>query len=188
MIHYITPGHSDKNLGREINNYVKLVDDNDWICLRDIDTMPAYHEKFFEQCEELAKSDYGLIGCMTNRIGLKHHLICELKSEKTDWLFHRDLGKLLYYRYKHEINKLNFNYEDISHGIAGFFMLFPKKVWNEVGGFKEGLFVDNAFIDWHFSKAVIKKGYKIGLAKGLYLIHMYRPDAQDTRTATQHLR
>ena len=83
MIYYITPGHSDKNLGREINNFVKLVNDDDWICLRDIDTMPAYHEKFFEQVEELAKSDYGLIGCMTNRIGLKHHLYNAILSDNS---------------------------------------------------------------------------------------------------------
>ena len=49
MIHYITPGHSDKNYGKAINDTIRHLPDNDWICLRDIDTMPAYHEKFFEQ-------------------------------------------------------------------------------------------------------------------------------------------
>ncbi len=38
-------GRSDKNIGRAINEIVNALPDNDWICLRDIDTLPMYHEK-----------------------------------------------------------------------------------------------------------------------------------------------
>ena len=61
MIHHITPGSSDLNLGKAINDIVKVLPDTDWICVRDIDTMPAYNEKYYKLCDELIKSDYGLI-------------------------------------------------------------------------------------------------------------------------------
>ena len=189
MIHYITPGHSDLNLGREINNAVRLVNDDDWICLRDIDTMPAYHEVFFKQVEDISKTNYGLVGCITNRLGLKHHLIDGEKSENSDWKYHRQIGKERYEMFGSSIVKCDFNMQEMSHSIGGVMMLFPKKVWESVGGFKEGgIAIDGKFFDWHFTKAVIEKGFKIGIASGIYLIHMYRPDAKDTRYETSHLR
>lgn len=189
MIHYITPGHSDLNLGREINNYVKLVPDDDWICLRDIDTMPSYHEVFFKQCEDISQTDYGLVGCMTNRLGLQHHLIQGIKQENSDWKYHRNSGKLLWKKHKSNIKQMDFNLQEMSHSIGGVFMMFSKKVWLAVGGFEEGgVSINGYFFDYLFTKKVIQAGFKIGIAEGIYMIHMYRPDAKDTRTYTQHIR
>ena len=189
MIHYITPGHSDLNLGREINNYVKLVPDNDYICLRDIDTMPAYHEVFFKQCEDLTKTNFGLIGCKTNRLGLKHHLLHGEKQENSDWKFHREIGKKRYEVFGSEVQEMDFNLQEMSHSIGGVFMFFPKVTWKAVGGFDEGgVSINNYFIDYLFTKKVIQAGLRIGIALGIYMIHMYRPDAKDTRTYTHHVR
>jgi hypothetical protein len=67
-------------------------------------------------------------------------------------------------------------------------MLFTKKLWLAVGGFPEGgIKIKGAFIDYHFSKAVKDKGFKTGIAQGVYLIHLYRPDAKFARRAIQHL-
>ena len=189
MIHYITPGHSDLNLGREINNYVSLVDDNDWICLRDIDTMPAYHEKFFGQCEEISKTDFGLVGCMTNRLGLKHHLLGDEKDENTNWKYHRAIGKVLYNQHGSNVKEMDFKLNVMADSIGGVMMLFPKRVWTAVGGFEEGgVSINGYFFDYLFTKKVIQAGFKIGLASGIYMIHMYRPDATDTRLYTKHIR
>lgn len=181
MIHYITSGNSNLNLGKEINDFVEMIPDTDWVCLRDIDTMPAYHEKFFSICESIAKSDYDLVGCMTNRLGLKHQLHNGVSSNNTDWNYHRKIGKI---RYAEHGNRI----EHIQENIAGVFMMFPKRTWLEVCGFLEGgICIKGKFIDWYFSNAVKEKHMKIGIATGLYLIHMYRPDAVNTRHATSHL-
>jgi len=183
MIHYITPGNSNLNLGKEINDFVRLIPDQDWVCLRDIDTMPAYHEVFFEICEDLIKSDFDLISCMTNRLGLPYQLHKGVLDNNTDWMYHRKIGKQRYEDFSTEIF-------ETKETVAGLFMLFPKYTWDYVGGFKEGgIAVDDCFIDWHFSVAVRNLKLKTGIAQGLYLIHMYRPDAgKDTRHATTHLR
>lgn len=188
MIHYITPGHSDLNLGREINDFVKMIPDTDWVCLRDIDTMPAYHEVFFKQIEDISKTDFGLVGCITNRLGLKHHLIDGIKQENSDWKYHREIGKQRYAKFGSSVNQMDFKIDNIADSIGGVMMLFPKKAWIDVGGFKEGgVSVDGCFIDYWFTKAVISKGHKIGIAEGIYMIHMYRPGATETRYATSHL-
>ena len=189
MIHYITPGSSDLNYGKQINEHIKHLPIDDWVVLRDIDTMPAYHEKFFWLCEQYAQTDYGLIGCMTNRLGLKHHLHNEVKSEVTDWKYHREIGKQRFEYYKDKIEECQFEVNNMADTIGGVFMMFPVKTWKFVMGFPEGgISINGYFIDYLFSKKVLVSGLKIGLALGLYMIHMYRPDARDTRTYTQHLR
>ena len=66
QVHHITPGRSDKNFGRSINQLIENLSDEDWICLRDIDTMPLHHRVFFKQCEDIANSgEFDLVGCMT---------------------------------------------------------------------------------------------------------------------------
>ena len=183
MIHHLTSGSHDLNLGKAINDTVKHLPDNDWICVRDIDTMPAYHEKYYKLCHELIKSDYGLIGCMTNRIGLMWQLHGGAYSQDTNWLNHRKIGKDLFYKHKNKIIPLKG-----VESVAGMFMLFPKKVWLDVGGFIEGhIRHKGSFVDWWFSEAVKEKGYKLGIAQGLYLIHQYRPDHINPRCRTEHL-
>ena len=39
-VHHITPGRSDLNYGKSINDIIYSLPDEDWICLRDIDTIP----------------------------------------------------------------------------------------------------------------------------------------------------
>lgn len=181
-VHHITPGRSDLNLGKAINDIVRVLPDNCWICLRDIDTMPSFHEVFFKQVEDIAKNTtFGLIGCMTNRLGLRYQLHSGTSSNDTNWINHRKIGKERYEMYGSHV-------EPTTETLAGLFMLFPKKVWMAVGGFPEGnIRINGSFIDYHFSIAVKNKGYKSGIASGIYLIHMYRPDATNPRNATQHL-
>lgn len=187
-IHHITPGRSNLNYGNAINDIVKCLPDEDWICLRDIDTMPSYHEVFFKQVEDISKTDFALVGCMTNRLGLKNQLINEIFSENTDWKHHRAIGKREYAKHGSKVRIMDFKKERIADCVGGVMLLFPKKIWKEVGGFREGqMLTDGGFIDWHFSKAIIEKGYKVGIAEGIYMIHMYRPDAANPKSAIQHL-
>jgi hypothetical protein len=178
-VHHITPGRSDKNLGKAINDLIKALPDQDWICLRDIDTIPMYHEVFFEQCEKIAKENkFDLIGCMTNRLGFNYQLYNGIKSNESDILKHREIAKELYFKH-------GSNVKEIKHTIGGLFMLFSKKTWQTLGGFPEGaIFIKNSFIDYHFASAALKKRLKIGIAEGIYLFHYYRLDYGDnTRDA-----
>lgn len=181
-VHHLTPGRSDLNIGKAINDIVKLLPHDSWICLRDIDTMPAYHEVFYKQIEDIAATTTcGLVSCFTNRLGLWYQLHTGKADTDTNWMNHRIIGKNRYH--EHGITVVETN-----QTVGGVMMLFSKKVWLATGGFKEGhIRINGSFFDWHFSMAVKKSGYKIGIAPGVYLIHLYRPDAKNPRTHTKHL-
>jgi len=178
-VHHITPARSDKNLGKAINDIIEKLLDNDWICLRDIDTFPPYHERFIQQVEEIANDPKGfdLIGCMTNRLGLVYQLVPNMFYE-LDIKKHRDKAK--------ELAETN-DIKPLMQGqtIGGLFMLFSKNTWIHAGKFPEGgIRIKGSFIDYHFSKAV--KGKK-GIATGIYLFHNYRIDSKDTSKNINHL-
>jgi hypothetical protein len=169
-VHHITPGRSDKNLGKAINDIINVLPNQDWICIRDIDTIPMYHEKFYELCEKIANSaQFDLIGCMTNRLGLPEQLVDGM-YDLSDITEHRAKAIELYNLYGDLVIKS-------PKTVAGLFMLFPKSTWLKVGGFLEGgIKIKGKFIDYQFCKAVQKNRLKIGIAQGIYLFHWYRFD------------
>ena len=68
-VHHITPGRADLNFGKAINHVIEFLPDDDWVCLRDIDTLPLHHRVFFKQCEDIANSgEWDLVSCKTNII------------------------------------------------------------------------------------------------------------------------
>jgi hypothetical protein len=177
FVHHITPARTDKNFGKAINQMIEGLPENDWICLRDIDTLPACHEIFIQQCEEIANNSqgYDLIGCMTNRLGLDYQLVNGMFDE-WDIRKHREVAKGL---------ARNGNIKGIgsSQTIGGLMMLFSKKTWLKAGKFMEGgIMIQGKFIDYYFSKAVSKVRGRMGIAEGVYLIHLYRMDAPNGET------
>jgi len=182
-VHHITPGRSDKNIGRAINEIIERLPENDWICLRDIDTLPMYHEKIYQQCEDIARAgEFDLVGCMTNRLGLHYQLVGGRKSNDSDVMNHRKIAVDLYKQH-------GYNVMPIQQVIGGLFVLFPKSTWRQVGGFPEGgIQIQGHFFDYHFCKKVMQHRLRIGIAKGIYLFHYYRFEhGEDTRKAISHL-
>ena len=183
QVHHITPGRSDKNIGKAINDLIRGLPDDDWICLRDIDTLPMYHEKIYQQCEEIAeRGDFDLVGCMTNRLGLHYQLVGGVKSDDPDIMNHRKIAVDLYNEHGNNVGYIN-------QAIGGLFMLFSKKTWELVGGIPEGgIQIKGQFFDYHFCKKIMRHGLRIGIAKGIYLFHYYRFESgQETRRNISHL-
>jgi len=168
---HITPARSDKNLGKACNDIIRALPDDSWICQRDIDTLPLDHVSFIRQCEDIAKAnEYGLVSCMTNRLGLPWQLVYdEIQPEnQINMINEVDVAKNKAYKYGSTV-------EEAPREVAGVMMLFPKSVWLEVGGFKEGgIIFGNQMLDNIFYEAVKAKGHKVGIAKGIYLFHLYR--------------
>lgn len=182
QVHHITAARADKNLGKAVNQLIEGLPENDWICLRDIDTFPPYHEEFIKQVEEIANGShaFSLIGCMTNRLGLEYQLVKGMFTE-LDVKVHREKAKeLSVIKTIKPLSKMQ--------TVGGLMMLFPKSIWRKVGKFPEGgISIKGNFVDYHFSKAVAKFG-KLGIAEGVYLFHNYRIEAKDTRTYKDHLK
>jgi hypothetical protein len=183
-IHYFTPGTSDKNLGREYNRACEMVPEGDWICIRDGDTMFLTPD-WCAQIEDIV-DNYGqkfdLISCVTNRLGLKHQLYNGTISNDWNVYKHYELAKKLSDRYWDSVIETKLY-------TAGLFMLFNKKLWNEIK-FKHGLTSSrdsSDFIDAQFSQEVLKRKKKIGIARGVYLFHAYRIH-QPTSRSYEHLK
>ena len=181
-VHHITPARADKNFGKAVNSLIEGLPENDWICLRDIDTVPPFHEEFIKQVEWIANNPgpFSLIGCMTNRLGLDYQLVKGMFTE-FDIKKHRELAKEL--SVKNTIKPIS-----SAQTVGGIMMLFSKATWLRAGKFPEGgIEINGRFVDFHFSRAVAKFG-KLGIAEGVYLYHNYRVDARDTRTYKAHLK
>lgn len=168
-VHHITPGRSDKNYGRAVNQLVSPLPTEDWICLRDMDTIPLHPEQFIQTCEKIAAENAAqLVSCYTNRLGLKHQLYKQTFRHNTDLSKEFPISKDLYEKHGSEI-------ELTDEPIAGLMMLFPKYLWDDVGGLREGgIIFGNQYIDNEFYQRAKFHGYKVGLAKGIYLFHLYR--------------
>ncbi len=176
---YSNPYSTDKNIGKGLNEFCELVPDDDWICLQDGDMMYLTSD-WGKQIEDVVKgvgNEFGLIGCVTNRLGRSIQRIGEMNN---------DHDILNHYKIANEIKENNYGIvEDITDKkfIAGLFMLFPKSVW------KECKFVENSIsFDDSFSKLVRSKGYKLGLMKGLYVYHLYRGWSDNPTKERAHLR
>ena len=113
---------------------------------------------------------------MTNRVGLLYQCYNGQISEDYDMYGHYKTSMVhhgLYYGQVQPLNRI----------IAGFLMLFPKKVWNYVK-FEE----NSIYFDQKFSQDVMAMGGKIGLMKGVYVWHSYRLGQPNPRKYTDHLK
>lgn len=181
QVHHITPARSDKDFGKAVNQIIEGLPDQDWICLRDIDTFPPYHEVFIKQIEAVANSNHGysLLGCMTNRLGLDYQLVKGMFSEM-DITKHREKAKEL--SIKNTIKPLSG-----AQTVGGVMMLFSKSTWLKAGKFPEGgIKIKGSFVDYHFSRSVAKFG-KLGICEGIYLFHNYRIDSSNPTRDIKHL-
>ena len=187
-VHHITPLTKDKNFGKAINDIVRHLPDEDWICLRDYDTIPMTPIKDYIEIIDSILNDpkneqYGVIGAMTNRQGLSWLCHDGRISDEADINKHLEIGR--WRRDKHGSEVI------LSHGnsgVAGTFMLFRKKTWKEVGGFKEGgICIDGKMLDYIFCMDVKLTGKRMGVATGLYIFHLYRWGTINPMSKTNHL-
>lgn len=164
---YFTPGRGDKNLGAAYNQHCEMVPEEDWICIRDGDTM-FLNPYWPQQIEDIILehgSNFPLISCVTNRLGLKNQLPYGFDNDP-NILNHLERANYLFSTKYLEVTATHSE-------TAGLFMLFPKKTWEKIK-FKDGLVNGNVFIDYEFAHAVKTQLGRIGIAQGLYLFHLYR--------------
>ena len=182
QVHHITPARSDLNFGKAINDLIVNLPDEDWICLRDIDTIPPLHKEFILQCEQIAsEGKFDLVSCMTNRIGLNHQLHKGIFNEDFNFMNHKTIAQELHGRYGCQV-------VETKKTIAGLMMMFKVETWRKVGGFPlGGIQIKNAMLDYWFCKKIIAIGGKMGIAKGIYLFHAYRMGEVNPRRSTKHL-
>lgn len=180
-IHYLIPYSTDKNIGKACNDAIEQLSagDDDWIVLRDGDTLFPTPEwgKQIEEALSRHGSKFQLIGAVTNRIGATHQRV-EGMFDNWDILDH--------VRKAFEIQSARFGeIEETNYGVAGFFMAFQVKTWKQIR-FTEDINKARLF-DTVFYKEVRAKKMRVGIMPGLYVLHLYRPLSSDPRTDVTHL-
>lgn len=176
-IWHSTPFAVDKNIGRAYNEFCEAVPDEDWICLRDGDSM-FLHPHWGKQLQDTILKhgqEYALLGCITNRLKSTRQLYGNAFSDDPDILNHKRIADELYSSKYDSV-------QNAGHEIAGLLMLFPKATW------KQTPFAENTIhFDSLFSQAVLRAGGKVGLMEGVYCFHFYRFDKPDPTNYKQHL-
>ena len=174
ILHFITPFAQDKNIGLEYNKRIAELPEDCYICLRDQDTLPLtsdWGNKIYQVIEQ--NKDYDIIGCMTNRIRAPFQLVDGIFNTDSNISNHIDISI-------EQWDKHGTSVKDAPY-IAGLCMIFHKSVWESIK------FTENSiFFDLEFCQAARTK-YKIGIAQGIYLFHLYRWGQLDPYTYKSHL-
>ena len=174
-VHHFTPFSVEKNLGKAYNQCFEIVGEDDWVCLRDLDTMfltPDAGEIVFNYAYQ---NPGCVLTCYTNRIhplangqlwGGKNHEDGYLKG-------HIELSGIVSDRNVYKTTPL-------TGPLSGFLMLLSKKTWWQIGGFDESIGLLG--VDTDFYKRVRAAKIPVLRMDGLYIFHCYRlgKDIKDT--------
>jgi hypothetical protein len=153
-----------------------MIPNGSWACFTDGDAMFTT-PNFGHQLEEVIKAnpEYDLFSCMTNRVGTNYQLIGSWTENSMHE--HRELGKFLSNSRRTEVI-------DITNEapISGVLMLVRKSAWFTSKRFKEtGLLgVDNSI---HYAMAA--QDSKVGLMRGVYVMHYYRNGNKNDKSHLQ---
>jgi len=171
MIYHFTPFFRG-NISEGINRCVELVPEDAWVCIRDADTMFLTWRQQWQLEKITENTPFSLISCMTNRCYPTYCMPDGHLSHNYDLLHHVSIANRLEREHWCEVeDAVELGAKDGSEGLLyGQFLMFPKKVWREVGGFS-----GHTDHDFPFSRAVLKAGYRLGVAKGVYILHAFRP-------------
>lgn len=159
---------ADQNLGRAYNACMDLVDDDDWVVFLDHDAM-FVQRNWYKNVKRIIEEnpEYGFFTCLMNRVGCRWQIPGNVDPNNHDIRYHKEVGKALEQITENEV-------QDVTKapGLSGVVMIVQKKVWDKIGGAKDGfLGVDN---ELHYACA--RNGVKVGLIRSLYVYHFYRAD------------
>lgn len=175
--HIIKPWAYDKNFGRSINQAIEQLhlpdDSKDWILLMDGDACfltPDWGNQIQNIIE--TADGYDLIGCSTNRLREPHQVV--------ECMFNEMDLKKHYIKATEMINGYGTHVYPFTNDIAGMFMLFRYSAWKK-NRFKE----NTAIFDRLFTRGITKG--RVGIAPGLYVLHMYRLWSNNPKNDSKHL-
>ena len=165
-VHIISPYRTDKNLGKAYNEAMRLIPDDDWACIKDIDTCFLTPDAGNIMHEYILRfPEAALFTCFTNRVSQLSNmqLLTGMISEVSDMRIHA--------RYAEQQKRKLYRATVIEGTISGMLMLISKKQWLEMP------FIENDAclgVDTEYSRRLHANGKTILRMDGLYIFHFYR--------------
>lgn len=177
MIHYISPWRTG-DIGGALNDAVERLPADAWVCVRDGDTLflaPDWGQQI-EAIVAGAGDQFGLIGCMTNRLRAPYQLHGGKISDESSIEVHRRIAYEHWAAFGATVQPLQ------AGPVAGMLMLFPRALWVTTR------FVERSrYFDQEFTDALRRRGVQVGIAQGLYLFHLYRWGQSSPAQCVKHL-
>lgn len=164
MIHYVAPW-CEGNIGRGLNETIERLPAEDWVCVRDGDTL-FLETDWGRQIEALVAANaegFDVIGCMTNRLRAPYQLHSGKISGEADIDAHIEVSHRRRKQYGTHVEPLP------SGPVAGMLMLFPKTEWARHPFEERTIYFDQVFC----TQARAGRA-RLGIALGLYVFHLYR--------------
>lgn len=171
MLWFFNPYSFDRKLFKAWDDYMSLVrDPHDWVCMRDGDTMfllPDWGHKIKHYIDKFP--DTGLFTCYASRCHYKEQIRQGTETENTDLIYHRDLAESI-------DKELHGKVKEINRRVAGHMMVIRKSTWNRIRQQVEEdcRLKDILGVDTKISNAILHRGMKIRLMRGIYLMHYLR--------------
>jgi hypothetical protein len=167
IIRYVIPFDTTKNIGKSYNEAFRGLDDNDFVCFVDGDTI-FLDSHFGVKIEKILEDnpDINAATCMTNRVGCKWQVYDRVNWFNENMLDHNRLTNECWERHGYKVT--DSTNEQLMSGVM---ILLRKSTWEKIGKFKEDgmLGIDN---DIH--QKLIDNNEKLWLMNGIYLYHKYR--------------
>lgn len=167
MIRYVIPYDTSKNIGKSYNEAFNGLNDNDYVCFVDGDTI-FLDSHFGAKIEQilLDNPQINAATCMTNRVSCEWQIVDKINWFNENMLDHNRITEELWKRHGKEV-------EDMTNTqlMSGVMILLKKETWKKIGGFKEEGMLG---IDNDFHQKIIDNNEKLWLMKGIYVYHKYR--------------
>ena len=162
MLHIVEPYDNERNLGAAYNKTMSYFGQDDWVCLKDHDTLfllPDTIRDIGRYCEY--NPDAGVLTCFTNRIANNEQLLGYRNDENDMIRHHIDIAR----RRQQGLYTTSI----LTKPISGFLMVIRKSTWDRVK-FDDGcLGVDNKY---HLK--IVAAGMDVLRMNGIYVWHTYR--------------
>lgn len=170
MIYYFIPYALDKKLFNAFDRYMSLVNDPDaWVCFLDGDTaflLPDWGRVIEDYTRRYP--DSGLLTCYASRCHYQCQTHPEADMNQDSIIYHRNMAE------KAALSR--YQVDEVNRRIAGHLMVMRKRTWmlirNEVIRTAASKMILG--VDTKISNAIIAKGLKIRIMKGLYIFHYLR--------------
>ena len=161
MIYTHIPYSINRNYGKALNDFLSLINDDDWVVIMDYDAMFT-HNHWFNVVTEAIKEGDALITCPTNRTGQSAQLAPGVDRDNHDMKYHYAKGKEFYEKYGNEVRP--FTCDGL---MSGYVMIFPKRL---IGRVTEGTQLG---IDNEIHQKAKNKGAPVKILPGVYVYHAY---------------
>lgn len=166
-IRYVIPYDTSKNIGKSYNEAFNGLNDNDFVCFMDGDTI-FLDSHFGSKIEQILNENpqINAATCLTNRVACEWQVWDRVNWFNENMLDHNRITEDVWKRFGTQVKDVTNN-----QLMSGVMILLRKETWKKIGGFKEDgmLGVDN---DIH--QKLIDNNEKLWLLNGIYVYHKYR--------------